>query len=153
MSTCKLCGKELSEASEETLCTDCQGMRESIVQEQRLNVAAAKKNRREILYIVLAVLLLIFIVKLATQIGDGKAEAAAEHAVQELIFAETGQTLYFKSSVEYRTPISSFVVVRYSTSKEEMKRGVFSYRLVNVLNSNVVDNISEECPSSVTETP
>jgi hypothetical protein len=128
-------------------------MRESIIQEQRSNVAAAKKNRHEILYIVLAILLFIFIVNFATKIGDEKAEAAAERAVQELMFSETGQTLYFDSSVEYRTPVSSFVVVRYSTSKEEMKQGVFSYRLVNVLNSNVVDNISEECPSSANETP
>lgn len=154
MSACKLCGKDLSKDFDEEICETCQGIRESIVQEQKSNAAVAKKNRHELLYLFLAILSLIFIVNLATKMGDGKAEAAAENAVQELIFSETGLTPYFKSTVEYRSPVSSFVIVSYSPSKEEMRQGIYSYRIVNVNHgSREIDSISEEYSSTMADTP
>jgi len=153
MSTCKLCGKDLSEAGDAALCENCQSLRNSITEEQAAKTKTTKKNRREFLYLILIILFFIFIVNFFTNVGKAKTEAAAERAVQELTLSETGQTPYAESTIAYTCPVSTFVIVSYSAIKEEMRQGVYLYRLVTVLGNYEIDSISDPNSPQESETP
>lgn len=154
MSTCMLCGKDLSEGCESELCENCQGLSTSSTQNHSPKTAPPKRKlwQRSLPFLVSVLVVLLFIY--IPRIGTADAKAAAEHAVQQLIQSETGALPYTQANFVEKSQISVVFIVRSSATTEDMKQGKYSERLVGVSSRNdEISFISDPYSSDESELP